>query len=531
MARRGARGPSRRGRVGARAAVRRRARLPAPPARRAAPVGRRRRSCWPATPRRAARRPACRPTSTPPTTVQRVTRTDARVICCGHTHVADVRELGRKLIVNPGSCGYAFDGDPDACWALLTLATASEPDGRAAPRRLRCAGGGRGGQRSAACPATSTGPPPSARGGSCDERVARRARGRRHRAWARSRRWAAAWPSSGGASWRASRASAPSRSSTPSGLPSRIAGEVPDFDPSGVLDRKEIRRNDRTTQMALVATREAMDDAGLPARLEGEPGRADGHPHRLRAGRHGHAHRPDRHRHATGGPTALSPFFIPMAIANMAAGVAAISLRRHGPQLLDHERLRHVRPRHRRGARDHPARRRRDDVRGRLRGVRLRGDRRRLRGHARPVHPQRRPGRRQPALRQRPRRLRPRRGRRDARPRGARPRPGARRAHPRRGLRLRRHGRRHHITSPAPGGAGAVRAARRALERPAWSTSASTSSRAHATSTRRGRHEGAGGHQLAARRPCARRSASRPPRRPSATPWAPPAPSPPWPPC
>ena len=54
-------------------------------------------------------------------TVERVTRTDARVIACGHTHLADIRELGRKLIVNPGSCGFAFDGDPGACWALLTI--------------------------------------------------------------------------------------------------------------------------------------------------------------------------------------------------------------------------------------------------------------------------------------------------------------------------------------------------------------------------------------------------------------------------
>ena len=63
-------------------------------------------------------------------TVQRVTRTDARVICCGHTHVADVRELGRKLLVNPGSCGYAFDGAPDACWALLTVTTDKEPEAK-----------------------------------------------------------------------------------------------------------------------------------------------------------------------------------------------------------------------------------------------------------------------------------------------------------------------------------------------------------------------------------------------------------------
>jgi predicted phosphodiesterase len=57
----------------------------------------------------------------PGVTIERVTRTDARVIVCGHTHVADVRELGRKLIVNPGSCGFAFDGEATANWALLTL--------------------------------------------------------------------------------------------------------------------------------------------------------------------------------------------------------------------------------------------------------------------------------------------------------------------------------------------------------------------------------------------------------------------------
>jgi len=62
----------------------------------------------------------------PTVTVERVTRTDARVICCGHTHVAETRELGRKLIVNPGSCGYSFDGDPAAGWAMLTIPDAPE---------------------------------------------------------------------------------------------------------------------------------------------------------------------------------------------------------------------------------------------------------------------------------------------------------------------------------------------------------------------------------------------------------------------
>lgn len=63
----------------------------------------------------------------PAITVQRVTRTDARTIACGHTHLAEVRELGQKLIVNPGSCGYAFDGTPDACWGLITLEDGEAP--------------------------------------------------------------------------------------------------------------------------------------------------------------------------------------------------------------------------------------------------------------------------------------------------------------------------------------------------------------------------------------------------------------------
>src|SRR5207247_10800337 len=54
----------------------------------------------------------------------------------------------------------------------------------------------------------------------------------------------------------------------PSRLQARIAGEVKDFDASNVLDRKEMRRTDRYIQFGLVASRQAMDQAGLPARLE-----------------------------------------------------------------------------------------------------------------------------------------------------------------------------------------------------------------------------------------------------------------------
>ena len=58
--------------------------------------------------------------------LERASGTDARVICVGHTHVPEVRELGWKVIVNAGSAGYVFDGDPTASWALVTIDDAGE---------------------------------------------------------------------------------------------------------------------------------------------------------------------------------------------------------------------------------------------------------------------------------------------------------------------------------------------------------------------------------------------------------------------
>jgi putative phosphoesterase len=58
----------------------------------------------------------------PTVTIERVARTDARVILCGHTHLPEVRDLGWKIIINDGSAGYVFDGDPTASWALVDIA-------------------------------------------------------------------------------------------------------------------------------------------------------------------------------------------------------------------------------------------------------------------------------------------------------------------------------------------------------------------------------------------------------------------------
>ena len=57
----------------------------------------------------------------PSVTIERLARTDARVVICGHTHLPEIRDLGFKVIVNTGSAGYVFDGEPTASWALVDI--------------------------------------------------------------------------------------------------------------------------------------------------------------------------------------------------------------------------------------------------------------------------------------------------------------------------------------------------------------------------------------------------------------------------
>jgi 3-oxoacyl-[acyl-carrier-protein] synthase II len=116
----------------------------------------------------------------------------------------------------------------------------------------------------------------------------------------------------------------------PSRLASQIAAEVKDFDAGGVLDRKDQRRTDRYIQFGLVAARQALDQAGFPARLEGEEAERTGvimgsglggvqtlFDGILTLGERG----PDR----------MSPFFIPMGILNVGAGQIAINFGPIGP--------------------------------------------------------------------------------------------------------------------------------------------------------------------------------------------------------
>jgi len=116
----------------------------------------------------------------------------------------------------------------------------------------------------------------------------------------------------------------------PSRVDSKVAGEVRDFDASNVLDRKELRRTDRYIAFGLVATREAMDQAGLPARLEGDEAERTGVI--LGTGLGGVGTLVDGiTTNALRGPDRISPFLVPMGIPNVGAGQVAINFGMTGP--------------------------------------------------------------------------------------------------------------------------------------------------------------------------------------------------------
>jgi 3-oxoacyl-[acyl-carrier-protein] synthase II len=116
----------------------------------------------------------------------------------------------------------------------------------------------------------------------------------------------------------------------PSRLQARLAGEVKDFDASGVLDKKDMRRFDRYIQFGLVASRQAMDQAGLPPRFEGAEAERTGVI--LGTGLGGVGTLVDGITiNALRGPDRISPFFIPMGIPNVGAGQVAITFGMTGP--------------------------------------------------------------------------------------------------------------------------------------------------------------------------------------------------------
>jgi len=112
------------------------------------------------------------------------------------------------------------------------------------------------------------------------------------------------------------------------GYPTRIAGEVRNFDPLNFVDKKDARRLDPYLQYAVASSVLAVQDAAL------DTGKVDGSRFGvlIGSGIGGISTLLESHRNLLEkGPDRVSPFFIPMIIANMASGLVSIRFGARGP--------------------------------------------------------------------------------------------------------------------------------------------------------------------------------------------------------
>lgn len=112
------------------------------------------------------------------------------------------------------------------------------------------------------------------------------------------------------------------------GFASRIAGEVKGFDPLQFIGKKDIKKMDVFIQYAIAASDFALSDAGL--KVEQPLGPRVGV--FIASGIGGFTTIEREHRALLeGGPRKISPFFIPAAIINLAAGQVSIRFGAQGP--------------------------------------------------------------------------------------------------------------------------------------------------------------------------------------------------------
>jgi 3-oxoacyl-[acyl-carrier-protein] synthase II len=108
----------------------------------------------------------------------------------------------------------------------------------------------------------------------------------------------------------------------------RIAGEVKGFDPHQFIEKKDVKKMDVFIQFAIAASQFAMDDAGLTVTPEMAP-RVGVF---IASGIGGFSTIEREHiALLEGGPRRISPFFIPSAIINLAAGQVSIRFGAKGP--------------------------------------------------------------------------------------------------------------------------------------------------------------------------------------------------------
>ena len=114
----------------------------------------------------------------------------------------------------------------------------------------------------------------------------------------------------------------------PSDLETKIAGEIKDFNPIDLIGKKEARRMDRFSQLALVAAQEALNSAQLNIDETNE--------HRvsvmITSGIGGIITISEQiNVMRDKGPTRISPFLVPMMLPDMASGQVSMKLGAKGP--------------------------------------------------------------------------------------------------------------------------------------------------------------------------------------------------------
>ncbi|TCZ80224.1 beta-ketoacyl-[acyl-carrier-protein] synthase II [Paenibacillus albiflavus] len=111
--------------------------------------------------------------------------------------------------------------------------------------------------------------------------------------------------------------------------PTKIAAAIKDFNPEELIDRREVRRMDRFVQFGVVASLKALQDAKLNVKEQTDPERVGVV---VGSGIGGLTTWEEQHRILLEkGPKRVSPFFIPMMIANMASGQISMITGAKGP--------------------------------------------------------------------------------------------------------------------------------------------------------------------------------------------------------
>ncbi len=163
----------------------------------------------------------------------------------------------------------------------------------------------------------------------------------------------------------------------------RIAAEVKNFDPLNFIEKKEVKKMGRFIHLAIAAADEAMKMSELKV----TPENAENVGVHIGSGIGGFDIIEREHTALMeGGPRKISPFFIPAAIVNLAAGPCVDALWRQGAERSHGDRLHHQRAFHRRFIPHHSAPRCRCDDRWRLGSRDHTHGCRRIRGHARAFH-------------------------------------------------------------------------------------------------------------------------------------------------